>query len=508
MTRDDTQPALDDAGVPKVGTVFIERYRILGVLGKGGMSIVLEAEQLPLGRIVAIKFLRKHSAKRAARLIREARTVAALQSSHVVRVIEAGQVEDIAYIAMERLQGSNLRELLIARGVLPIADVVRFALHACEALHEAHERSIVHRDIKPSNLFVCNGDDGESILKILDFGVSKIGSPTLAREAFTETGALLGTPLYMAPEQLRSARAADVRSDIWSLGATIFECVSGRPAFEADSLPGLGASIVSDDPPDLLEVRPDAPAQLAEIVARCLKKDPASRYASAQDLFQALERLSTQLRERPPGQVVVGAQSPANSDETETEDTPGAFGLGRVLGSDPAGAESSAGPTQTSVTVPLSVAQKATRWPWLVAAVAALGFAAWVLGSGPILGGVNPAGGKKYKATQVTRSAGATLSGTVASGHATDGPGSAATQAASASVDAPTASPPISSADSVGSALQHAHSTPSRASKNSDKRSRATKPVLTTADKSRPSAPASSTPAPVSSGVDPLEFRD
>ena len=504
--RDEMKSNLDDAGIPQAGDIFIERYRILGVLGKGGMSIVLEAEQLPLGRIVAIKFLRKRSSKRAARLIREARTVAALQCSHVVRVIEAGQVEDIAYIAMERLQGSNLRELLVARGVLPISDVVRFSLHACEALHEAHERSIVHRDIKPSNLFICDGDGGESFLKILDFGVSKIGTPALIREAFTETGALLGTPLYMAPEQLRSARAADVRSDIWSLGATLFECVSGRPAFDAESLPGLGASIVSDDPPSLLEVRPDAPPQLAEIVARCLQKDPAARFASAQDLQRALERLSTQLRDLPSGSDVVGAYLPAGFDETKTEDALGVSGPSAVVENDPVDAEPSAGPTQTSVTIPLSAGRKAARWPWVAGGVGALGLGAWLFGSGAMQGSASWASGKNHAANRVTRSAGAKL----AQPHAPDlqamGVDGAVAPAASADVDKPLAVSPRSNAGMPKSAPQRPRSL-TRSASNFNTRSPARKPVVAPSSSAR-SAPASSAPAPVSSGADPLEFRD
>jgi serine/threonine-protein kinase len=425
-------------------------------------------------------------------------------------VIDAGQVDDIAYIAMECLEGSNLRELLAAQGVLPISDVVRFALHVCEGLQEAHGHNIVHRDIKPSNLFVSCDDDGDPCLKILDFGVSKIGSPTHAREAFTETGALLGTPLYMAPEQLRSARAADVRSDIWSLGATLFECIAGRPAFEAESLAGLGASIVSDEPPSLLEVRPDVPTLLAEIVARCLQKDPAARFASVADLSRALETLYTQLPALPAATRAAGAGRRASSEDTMTEDTTEsvvAEGFGAASGLESEDTESNAGPTQTSVTVPLSGRSNAAPRRWLALGAAVVGLGAWLLGSG-VAG----------RTVQQTREAGdlATAAAPSVKG-APPEPNEVATAVANAGGAFP--GPPAASA-SLGKSKPpnlpptstargfRAKPNGTRAINSPNELARPTGPKKVASTRSKPSASVSSSPAVVSSSPEPLEFRD
>lgn len=175
-----------------------------------------------------------------ARFEREARAAAKIQNEHTVRVINVGTLEDGApYMVMEYLHGSDVRAVLRDGGVLPVQDAVDYVLQAAEAIAEAHTLGIVHRDLKPSNLFLIERPDGTPCIKVLDFGISKVTSTAacLDEASMTRTGAVLGSPLYMSPEQLYSSRDADMRTDVWALGAILFEMLSGRPPFVADSIP-------------------------------------------------------------------------------------------------------------------------------------------------------------------------------------------------------------------------------------------------------------------------------
>ena len=272
------------------GCVLRGRYWIEEELGAGGCSFVLRARDQVLDQPVAIKILRtdvRTAPGMEARLLREARMIAQLSSDHVVRIFDVGMLDEAPFIVMELLVGADLGAGLARRGTLPQAIAVDYVLQACDALAEAHARGIVHRDIKPSNLFVTVRPDGSELVKVLDFGISK--SPVLGDDvSLTQTASLLGTPTYMAPEQMRSARDADARSDVWALGAVLYELLEGRPPITADSFAEL-VMAVSTQPHAPMVAAP----QLAAVIARCLAKAPDDRYPNIAALAADLTRFTT-----------------------------------------------------------------------------------------------------------------------------------------------------------------------------------------------------------------------
>ena len=283
--------------LPQPGDVLEGKYRVDAIIGRGGMGVVLGAEDTSLGRKVAIKFLAPHKADcsgATARFMREARAAASIQSENVVRVFEIGTLPNGAtFIVMEHLVGSDLAQTLQGRGPLPIPEAVDYVLQALEAIGEAHGRGIVHRDLKPQNLFLTHRPDGSPCVKVLDFGISKAiedeGAPNL-----TSTDMVMGTPLYMSPEQVRSLKSVDLRSDIWALGAILFELVTAAPIFEAATATALCAMIAMDPPIPLRQRRPDAPPELEAVVSRCLHKDPNGRFQDVAALAEALLPFATE----------------------------------------------------------------------------------------------------------------------------------------------------------------------------------------------------------------------
>jgi serine/threonine-protein kinase len=272
------------------------KYRIERELGKGGMGLVVAATHVDLGQRVAIKLLHASAAydtEALARFTREARAAARIQGEHVVRVMDVGSLEDgTAYIVMEYLEGDNLEAVLQQRGPLPIPVAVGWLLEACEGVAAAHAAGIVHRDLKPANLFLAKQPDRRTLIKVLDFGVSKIMRPpdasALDEAVVTQTGQVFGSPNYMSPEQLRSAGRVDVRADIWALGAVLQEMLTGRPPFLRGSMAEVLAAIMRDPPPPLRGVRPDAPPELERVLLRCLSKAPEERFADVRELGRAL----------------------------------------------------------------------------------------------------------------------------------------------------------------------------------------------------------------------------
>ena len=281
------------AGVPQAGDVVGGKFVVERVLGVGGMGVVVAAHHTHLDQTVAIKFLRRDAAKdelAVSRFLREARAVTVLQSEHVVRVMDAGRLDDgLPYLVMEYLNGLDLDQVLAQRGQLPLEEAVEYLLQAMEAVADAHAAGIVHRDLKPSNLFVTTRADGSSLVKVLDFGISKAFDTTGAKQvSLTATSMTLGSPLYMSPEQVRSSKTVDARTDIWALGIIAYELLAGVQPFEAETVTGLCAKIVADEPVPLRSVRPDVPPAFEAIVLRCLEKNAASRYQSVADLAAAL----------------------------------------------------------------------------------------------------------------------------------------------------------------------------------------------------------------------------
>jgi eukaryotic-like serine/threonine-protein kinase len=269
------------------GQVLLNKYRIERVLGRGGMGTVALAHHLHLDTPVAIKFLNAEMLDKATvvkRFLREAQAAARLQSEHVCRVSDVGVLDSGApYMVMELMQGMDLHQMVLDHGRPPPGELVDYMLQACEALAEAHAHGIVHRDLKPGNLFLARRPDGSSILKVLDFGISKAG--TTLDEEITHTHAVLGTPAYMSPEQMRSAKHVDARSDVWALGVVLYELLNGSRPFRGRAFTALCLSVTTDPTP-AMEVT--VPPGLEQAVARCLHKDPAARYQNVAELAHAL----------------------------------------------------------------------------------------------------------------------------------------------------------------------------------------------------------------------------
>ena len=250
------------------------------------MGVVAECTHLALNERVAVKMLRRDvlaDSDAVARFIREAQAAVKLKSEYVARVSDVGTFENgVPYMVMEFLDGQDLGDLLKERGVLPVPWAVELMLQTAEALAEAHSLGIVHRDVKPTNLFVTWRPDGTALIKVLDFGISK--SPMGTDMQLTQTQSLLGTPAYMSPEQMRSARLVDSRSDIWSLGTVFYEVLEGRRPFEAESFSEMCVKVAVDPPAPMT----NAPPELAAVVLRCLAKAPEQRYLSMADLGRDL----------------------------------------------------------------------------------------------------------------------------------------------------------------------------------------------------------------------------
>jgi hypothetical protein len=281
-------------GVPRPGEVLLGKYRVERVLGIGGMGVVVAATHIQLEDRFAIKLLLPQSAAHpdlVRRFIREGQAATRIRSEHVVRVFDVGVLETGApYMAMEYLDGQDLAATVARGGALPVPVAVDFLLQACEAIAEAHALGIVHRDLKPANLFVTRRVDGSTCVKVLDFGISKVRdvSGSGADMGMTKTQAVMGSPRYMSPEQMRSTRNVDARADIWALGAIVHELLVGYPVFNAQTMTELCAQILQDAPPPLRRVRPDVPLGIEAAILCCLQKDPAMRFQNVGQLAQAV----------------------------------------------------------------------------------------------------------------------------------------------------------------------------------------------------------------------------
>jgi eukaryotic-like serine/threonine-protein kinase len=283
---------LEPSGVPRAGDVVSGKYEVERLIGIGGMGAVASARHIQLSQRVAIKFLLPEAAAQPearARFLREAQAASAIESEHVARVIDVGALEGGApYMVMEFLSGRDLSQVLKLAGQRPTLEAVDYVLQACDAIAQAHVLGIVHRDLKPSNLFLTQRPDGRPLIKVLDFGISKMVSGAGPQPNLTATSFSFGTPVYMSPEQIRSTKNVDPRTDIWALGVILHELLTGRPPFEAEALPALCAMITADPPMLVRAGAPSTPAGLEAVILRCLEKDVSRRYQSVGDLAAAL----------------------------------------------------------------------------------------------------------------------------------------------------------------------------------------------------------------------------
>ncbi len=288
------------APIPSVpylpGELVDQKYELLEHIATGGQAVVWRARHIALDRLVVVRMMREdlaHHPSLALRFVEEGRVLASLENEHIARILDYGRLPSgVPFMVMEYLQGQDLRGFLTTEGPLPIAMAASFVIQACLGIEAAHEKGVVHRDSKPENLFFCSN---AKRIKILDFGISKGINPERHQ---TNPEGPLGTPSYMAPEQLGGAAVVDGRADIWGLGTVLYELLSGVSAFEGSSVTHTCALVLSGEPRALRELRAELPREIEDIVSRCLAKDPTLRYQRVQELASALAPFAGELSER------------------------------------------------------------------------------------------------------------------------------------------------------------------------------------------------------------------
>ncbi len=412
-----------------IGTTIDGRYRIERQLGAGAMGSVFLAEHTSTGRKVAVKVIGGELARPdlVARFQREAKAAGAIDTQYITQVLDSGvdPATNMPYLAMEALSGEDLQQAIKRLGPLPVDVTLRIIAQACLGLQKAHEVGVVHRDIKPANLFLARRDGGERMVKLLDFGVAKVKmdhAQDAENAALTKTGSILGSPLFMSPEQARGSKDIDHRADIWSIGVVMYQALTGRSPFQhCTALGELILAINSQEPPPVQQFAPWIPPEVAAIVHATLRRDPAERFQSAGDMYNAIRALlpngitlteemlvplAQQARQNvgahfsvpppsanrplsvPPPALRTQAPMPGSIPPPAGTGftgmplpSPARTGFGSSAGIDTAsGGNTGAGLAQTKVTSP---SQKSGRWPIIVAAAAlALIVSAGVYGVG------------------------------------------------------------------------------------------------------------------------------
>jgi eukaryotic-like serine/threonine-protein kinase len=319
------------------GDILDGKYRIDKVLGIGGMGVVVAATHTGLDRRVAIKFLLPAALEHPEiieRFDREARAAATVKGQHVVQVIDVGRLPDgRAFMVMEYLDGNDLEQTLEAKGKLTVTETVGYILEACEALAEAHQAGIVHRDLKPANLFLAQQPDRRAIVKVLDFGISKVKDDG---RALTRTATAMGTPFYMSPEQLMNSKDVDARSDIWALGVIMYELLSGTRPYSGESMPEIVAKILGNKRDILRDLNSEVPAKLEDVIVKCLQTDRENRFASVGQLAHALSGFASASAQASVGRIsrVLGDASIAPPSPAQTAGVPMVSGPPTAVGFD------------------------------------------------------------------------------------------------------------------------------------------------------------------------------
>jgi serine/threonine-protein kinase len=323
------------------GDVIGGKYRVEREIGQGGVGRVVQARHLELQLTVAIKILLHDEAEQVARFMREARASVRLRGEHVAKVTDVGRLTDGApYMVMEFLEGENLGSVT-ERGPLSIEDATTYFLQTCEGVAEAHALGIVHRDIKPANLFLTQSARGRPLVKVLDFGIAKGGAAAGEDVRLTGELAVFGSPPYMSPEQVRASRDVDCRSDIWSLGVSLYELLTGRVPFEGETAQDICAQVLTAEPPPMGRWKRAMPEGLERVVARCLAKSPAERFQSVWELAVAVEpfapsaarnaeRIHELLLTPPPTGWQAPSAVPLVHDPSADDDALGAFASGAL----------------------------------------------------------------------------------------------------------------------------------------------------------------------------------
>jgi len=364
---------------------FTDKYDVERVIGRGGMGTVFQARHTRLGQSVAIKVLGEDLRMYpdlVRRFEREARAASALSSPHAVRVFDIDQTEDgTPFFVMEMLTGRDLGEIIAKDGAQPIGLAVRWVIEASDAIAEAHRLGIVHRDIKPSNLLLCEN----GLIKVLDFGIAKRTTPN--ERAITIGVQPLGTPQYMSPEQVRCAKDVDARTDIWSLGITLYELVCGRPPFNHDLSAACSAAIVADPVPDPREFLPDLPEKIAAVIMRALEKDPAKRFSSVDEMVLALAPFGEAITLETPSWRVISTMRKASAKRDATLDGVGDEEVEPVLELSASGSrplkllddDDTVSPTVSPYAVPMMMQGRKVRSMFAIGAAAVLGLATLIL---------------------------------------------------------------------------------------------------------------------------------
>ena len=288
------------AAIPKAGDLVAGKYRILGAIGEGGVGTILEAHHELLDKDVALKLIaleptpNTSAASLAERFLIEARAAAKVESPHVARVMDVGKLDSGApFMVMERLEGCNLEELLTLEGTLSVEDTVDYVMQALQGLAHAHVLGVVHRDLKPANLFLARQPDGSSVIKIVDFGIAMLLDDAGRRQVATRvtgSGVLVGSPLYMSPEQVRDEEHIDHRTDIWSVGVVLYELLTGKLPFGTTAV-GLGeifGAILQEPLVPASERREGVPKEVDAVIARCLSREVGDRYSDVSEIARAI----------------------------------------------------------------------------------------------------------------------------------------------------------------------------------------------------------------------------
>ncbi|MFC1641720.1 serine/threonine-protein kinase [Myxococcota bacterium] len=317
------------------GAVIGNRFEVERVLGRGGMGIVVGVFDRQRGQPVALKLLSADvidQPEAVERFQREARASQCIDSEHIAKVLEAGTLDNgHPYLVMEYLDGTDLDTRLAESGPLPVDEAVGYVLQVLVALAEAHAAGFVHRDLKPANLFVIRQADNQTQVKVLDFGVAKMVADVRGTREITGPSGALGSPCYMSPEQIRSPRDVDDRTDIWAVGVILYQLVTGRLPFEGRTLYQLMIAVSTQQPRPMRESVPGVPEQLEAVVARCLEKEPERRFANVSELAEELVRLTSASNAHDcaarTAQVLVGSKSFPRLREIQLPSIrPGAFG--------------------------------------------------------------------------------------------------------------------------------------------------------------------------------------